>query len=129
MAAIEMQIQNRLADTVGEERVGWIVRVAWKYKHLQIASGNLLYAQGTQTILLWQPKGWDVLGGEREVQEGETYVYLWLIHVDVWQKSTQYCKTNIHQLKNNNFFKCPKRWASYKQNISESIFKYVFFLC
>ena len=28
-----------------------------------------------------------------------TYVYLWLIHVDVWQKSTQYCKAIILQLK------------------------------
>ena len=29
----------------------------------------------------------------------ETYVYLWLIHVDVWQKSTQPCKAIILQLK------------------------------
>ena len=29
----------------------------------------------------------------------ETYVYLWLIHVDVWQKSTQHCKAIILQLK------------------------------
>ena len=29
----------------------------------------------------------------------ETYVYLWLIHVDVWQKSTRYCKAIILQLK------------------------------
>ena len=28
-----------------------------------------------------------------------TYVYLWLIHVDVWQKLTQHCKAVIHQLK------------------------------
>jgi len=34
-----------------------------------------------------------------------TYVYLWLIHVDVWQKSNQYCKATILQLKINNFFK------------------------
>ena len=27
------------------------------------------------------------------------YVYLWLIHVDVWQKPTQYCKAIILQLK------------------------------
>ena len=26
-----------------------------------------------------------------------TYVYLWLIHVDVWQKPTQYCKATILQ--------------------------------
>ena len=28
------------------------------------------------------------------------FVYLWLIHVDVWQKPTQYCKAIIFQLKN-----------------------------
>ena len=30
------------------------------------------------------------------------YVCLWLIHVDVWQKQTQYCETIILQLKINN---------------------------
>ena len=29
------------------------------------------------------------------------YVYLWLIHVDVWQKPTQHCKAIILQLKIN----------------------------
>ena len=28
------------------------------------------------------------------------YVYLWQIHVDVWQKPTQFCKAIILQLKN-----------------------------
>ena len=28
-----------------------------------------------------------------------THVYLWLIHVDVWQKPPQYCKVIILQLK------------------------------
>ena len=28
-----------------------------------------------------------------------THVYLWLIHVDVWQKATQYCKAIILQFK------------------------------
>ena len=37
-----------------------------------------------------------------EVREG-TYVYLWLIHVDVWQKPTQYCKAIIFQLKISKF--------------------------
>ena len=27
-------------------------------------------------------------------------MYLWLIHVDIWQKTTQYCKVIILQLKN-----------------------------
>ena len=34
-------------------------------------------------------------------QEGRTYVYLWLIHVDIWQTSTQYCKAITLQLKIN----------------------------
>ena len=38
--------------------------------------------------------------GRRFKKEG-TYVYLWLIHVDVWHKPTQFCKTSILQLKNN----------------------------
>ena len=40
--------------------------------------------------------GWE--GRGRYKREG-TYVCLWLIPVDVWQKPTQYCKTAILQLK------------------------------
>ena len=36
--------------------------------------------------------GREMGGGPR--REG-TYVYLWLIHLDVWQKPTQCCKTTI----------------------------------
>ena len=39
-------------------------------------------------------EGWDGEGDGREVQEG-IYVYLWLIHVDVCQEITQFCKTII----------------------------------
>ena len=49
-------------------------------------------------------EGWDGEGGVmgREVggrfkREG-TYVYLCLIHVDVWQKPTQFCKAFIPQI-------------------------------
>ena len=45
----------------------------------------------------------------REMGEGfrkeETYIYLWLIHVDVWQKPTQYCKVIILQLKKKCFLR------------------------
>ena len=41
--------------------------------------------------------------GGRFKREG-TYVYLWLIRGDVWQKPTQYCKAIILQLKTK-FFK------------------------
>ena len=40
--------------------------------------------------------GWEV--GGKFNREG-TYVYLWLIHVDVWQKPTQYCKAIILRLR------------------------------
>ena len=34
-----------------------------------------------------------------------TYLYLWLMHVDILQKPTEYCKTIILQLKINKFLK------------------------
>ena len=50
----------------------------------------------------------EALGGEedeREIQEGGDILYLWLIHVNIWQKPTQYCKAIILQLKEIFFFK------------------------
>ena len=41
---------------------------------------------------------WEVRG--RFKREGD-YVNLWLIHVNVWRKLTQYCKAIIPQLKMN----------------------------
>ena len=55
----------------------------------------------------------------REVGESfkraDSYVYLWLIHVDVWQKLSQCCKAVIFQLKlKYNFFKkCNFKHFSY----------------
>ena len=49
-------------------------------------------------------EGWDGVGGGREVQEGGDYVYLWLIHVDGWQKLIQYSKAITLQLKINKYF-------------------------
>ena len=45
--------------------------------------------------------------GGRFKREG-TYVYLWLIHADVWRRPKQYCKATILQLKINKFLKIPK---------------------
>ena len=44
--------------------------------------------------------GWEMGGGFR--REG-TWAYLWLILVDVWEKTTKFCKAIIFQLKK--FFK------------------------
>ena len=46
------------------------------------------------------------MGGKFK-REG-TYVYLRLIHLDVWQKSTQYCKSIVLQLKINKYLKKKK---------------------
>ena len=43
-----------------------------------------------------------VIGG-RPKREG-TYIYLRLIHADVWQKPTQHCKAIALKLKINKFF-------------------------
>ena len=42
---------------------------------------------------------WEVGGSFK--REG-SYVYLWLIHVDIWQKPIQYCKAIIFQSKISN---------------------------
>ena len=64
----------------------------------QIAVGICFVTQRAQTGALWQPRG--VGWGGRFKTEG-TYIYLWLIHADVWQKPTEYCKAIILQLKIN----------------------------
>ena len=47
--------------------------------------------------------GWDGEGGWREVQGEGTYVYLWLIHVDIRQKPPQNYKAIIYPFKINYF--------------------------
>ena len=60
----------------------------------------MMHEAGHPKLVLWDnSEGWvgEVIG--RRVQDGGTHVYLWLIHVDVWQKPPQYCKVIILQLK------------------------------
>ena len=45
-------------------------------------------------------EGWEEVRGGREVQREGTYVYLQLIHVDIWQETTKFCKAIILQLTN-----------------------------
>ena len=47
---------------------------------------SLMYEDEPPKPVLWDnPEGWGREGGGREAQDGGTHVYLWLIHVDVWQ--------------------------------------------
>ena len=54
--------------------------------------------QGTQTPRVG---GWDGRWAGGVSGRDHHPLYLWLIHVDVWQKPTQCCKTIILQLKIN----------------------------
>ena len=52
-----------------------------------MTSASLMNEEGHSKLVQWDnSEGW---GGEvigRRVQDGGTHVYLWLIHVNVWQK-------------------------------------------
>ena len=56
-------------------------------------------AQETQTGALYQPRGVGWGGGQEGGSGGREYVYLWLIHVDIWQKTTKFYKAIILQFK------------------------------
>ena len=55
--------------------------------------------QSSKLVLCDRLERWDGVEGGRE----GPYIYLRLIHVDVWQKPIQYCKLIILQLKVNNY--------------------------
>ena len=58
--------------------------------------GICCMSQETQTGALHQPRGLGQEIGGRFKREG-IYVYLWLIHADVGQKTTKFCKAIILQ--------------------------------
>ena len=65
-----------------------------------MTSASLMHEAGNPKPVLWDdPEGWGGEGGGSMVQDVGTHVYPWLIHVDVWQKSSQYCKIIILWLK------------------------------
>ena len=67
-----------------------------------IDGGNLMCDSGSssQCSVTTERGGgrWEV--GGRFKKEG-MYVYLWLMHVNVWQKPARYCKAFILQLERN----------------------------
>ena len=66
-----------------------------------MTSASLMQEAGHPKPVLWDnPEGMGGEGGGRRFQDGDgTQVYLWLIHADVRQKPSQYCKVFILQLK------------------------------
>ena len=76
--------------SMGSQRVrhDWVTELNWMVKTLCFPGGM----------------GWEVEGKLKREGMG---VYLWLIHVDVWQKPTQYGKAIRFQLKINKLKKTP----------------------
>ena len=56
----------------------------------QVARPHSMHDTGCLGLVHWDdPEGWYREGGGRRVQDGEhMYVYLWWIHVDIWQTNT-----------------------------------------
>ena len=83
----------------------------WRAQHgnvyttiYKMANGNLLNDSGNsnQGSVTTQRGGMGRVVGGRFKREG-TYVYLWLILVDIWQKPIKYCKAILRQLRRNTF--------------------------
>ena len=82
--------------------VGWSERIALKHVCYQVWNRSPAQVGCMRQVLragaLGRPRGmgW---GGRRERESGwGTHVNLWLIHVNVWEKSLQYCKVISLQL-------------------------------
>ena len=59
----------------------------------QVTSASSVHEAGhSKLVFSDNPEGWGGEGSGLGVQDGETHVHLWLIHVDVWQNAPQYCK-------------------------------------
>ena len=65
-----------------------------------MTSASLMHEAGHPKPVFWDnPEGWGEEGGWGGGSGWGNTVYPWLIHVDVWQKPSQYCKVIIFQLK------------------------------
>ena len=66
----------------------------------QMTNASLMHEAFHPKPVLWDsPEGYGEEGGGREFRMGGTQIYLWLIHVTVWQKPSKYYKVIILQLK------------------------------
>ena len=66
-----------------------------------MTSASLMHEAELPKLMLWdnpEDRVGRVVGGG--FRTGETHVYSWPIHVDVWQNPSQYCKVIVLQLKN-----------------------------
>ena len=92
----DADIENRLVYMgVGEkEVVGPVERVTWKHIHYHMQKDSqwefVVWLRELKPGLCDTLEGWDGVGVEGKFKRERTYVYLWLIHADVWEKPTQW---------------------------------------
>ena len=108
-------------------RVGWSEKIALKHVYYQV--GNRLPAQigCMRQVLRAGALGWPRgMGWGRRWEGGSgwgTHVNPWLIHVNVWQNSLQYCKVISLQLIKIN----EKKNKIYKKKIDKGVTSYTIF--
>ena len=52
-----------------------------------------MHEAGHPKLVPWDnPEGWGREGSGRAIKDCGAHVHPWLIHVHIWQKTTQYCK-------------------------------------
>ena len=76
-------------------REGEVYGESKKETHITMCEIDSQWESAVWLRELRQPRGGDGEGDGREVQEGGTWVYQWLISGDVWQKLTKFCKAII----------------------------------
>ena len=93
-------------DMAGDEGEGEMYGESNLHYHMKnrYQFGIRCVVQGTLTGACNNLEGCKGEGDGRELQWEGTYVYLYLIHVDIWQKTTKFCKEIILQLKTRFFF-------------------------
>ena len=94
----DTDVKSRLLDYAGKGKGGMIWKNSIETYILpyikQMTSASLMHEAGHSKLVLWDnPQGWGGEGRRCGVQDGRTHMHPWLIHVYVWQKPLQYCKS------------------------------------
>ena len=108
------QIKNYVSEGGTFWESGTEIYVSPYATHRELEGSCCIQHRELNPVLCDNLEGWD--GVEERLRREGIYVYLWLIHVDVWQKPTQHCKATILQLKINKL----KKKKTYVSNLKWS---------
>ena len=98
----DIDVQNRLWDSVGEGEGGMFWENASKHVYYQGWNRSPAQVGCMRQVLragaLGRPRGMGWRGRREGGSRWGTHVTPWMIHVNVWQKPLQYCKVISLQL-------------------------------